>query len=109
MITQYLKKLSTAAKGWWAGNTRQQRYPEGCNMTDINIREEFKNLILSSFGAREDREFWEMMQLPSCSLYRKCYEQLSDSEKDEAPYSDLFQNSMRRAFDLIMRGPLESS
>lgn len=77
-------------------------------MTDINIREEFKNLILSSFGAREDREFWEMMQLPDSSLYRKCYEQLSDSEKEESPYSDLFQNSMRRAFELIMRGPAES-
>jgi hypothetical protein len=50
-------------------------------MTEINIREEFKNLILSSFGAREDREFWEMMQLPDSPLYRKCYEQLSDSEQ----------------------------
>ncbi|MFO7496711.1 MAG: hypothetical protein R6X05_13890, partial [Desulfobacterales bacterium] len=78
-------------------------------MTDINIREEFKNLILSSFGAREDREFWEMMQIPDSALYRKCYEQLSDSEQQESPGSDLFQNSMRRAFDLIMGRPLESS
>lgn len=78
-------------------------------MTDINIREEFKNLILSSFGAREDREFWEMMQIPDSPLYRKCYEQLSDFEQQESPNSDLFQSSMRRAFDVIMRGPLESS
>jgi hypothetical protein len=45
------------------------------------------------------------MQLPDSSLYRKCYEQLSDSEQREPPGSDLFQNSMRRAFDLIMGGP----
>jgi hypothetical protein len=78
-------------------------------MTEINIREEFKNLILSSFGAREDREFWEMMQLPDSPLYRRCYEQLSDSEQREPPGSDLFQNRMRRAFDLIMGGPPGSS
>jgi hypothetical protein len=78
-------------------------------MTEINIREEFKNLILSSFGAREDREFWEMMQLPDSPLYRKCYEQLTNSEQQEPPGSDLFQNSMRRAFNLVMGGPLESS
>ncbi|MFY9941597.1 MAG: hypothetical protein WAK57_05430 [Desulfobacterales bacterium] len=78
-------------------------------MTEINIREEFKNLILSSFGAREDRAFWEMMQVPDSPLYRKCYEQLSDSEQYESPGSDHFQNGMRRAFDLIMGGPLESS
>ena len=78
-------------------------------MTDINIREEFKNLILSSFGAREDREFWEMMQIPDSPLYRKCYEQLSDFEQQESPNSALFQSSMPRAFELIIRGPLESS
>jgi hypothetical protein len=50
-----------------------------------------------------------MMQLPDSPLYRKCYEQLTNSEQQEPPGSDLFQNSMRRAFNLIMGGPLESS